>query len=198
MKILPNDQVRVQPMESSDYTTIIKALMEKNTEFHTFKPRQNRSFRVVIRNVHPSTEVQDIKRALNEKEQDVTNIWNVKQIGTNKPLPIHFIDLNPNPTNKDIYQITTLLHTTVVVEAPHIRRISPQCQRCQKYGRTKNYCRNTPKCVKCAESYMTSDSIRRTPDAAVKCANSGEQHPANYRGCSVHKSLQQQHYPKMR
>ena len=87
IKTLPNDQVRAQPLESSDYTTIITALMEKNTEFHTFKPRQVRSFRVVIRNIHPSTEVQDIKRALTEKGHDVTNIWKVKQKGTNKPLP---------------------------------------------------------------------------------------------------------------
>jgi hypothetical protein len=48
VKTLPNEQVRVQPTESSIYTSIIKALMEKNTEFHTYKPRHDRSFRVVI------------------------------------------------------------------------------------------------------------------------------------------------------
>ena len=35
VKTLPNGQVWVQPTESPIYTTIIKALMEKNTEFHT-------------------------------------------------------------------------------------------------------------------------------------------------------------------
>jgi len=64
VKTLPNGQVWVQPTESPIYTTIIKALMEKNTEFHTYKSRQDTSFRAVIRNLHPSTEVQDIKRAL--------------------------------------------------------------------------------------------------------------------------------------
>ena len=48
VKALSNEQVRVQPTESSIYISIIKALMEKNMEFHTYKPRQDRSFRVVV------------------------------------------------------------------------------------------------------------------------------------------------------
>jgi hypothetical protein len=48
VKTLYNDQVRVQPTEGSVYTTIIKALIEKNTEFHTYKAKQERSFRVFI------------------------------------------------------------------------------------------------------------------------------------------------------
>jgi len=44
VKTLPNDQVKVQPTESSIYTAIIKALMDKNTEFHTYKPRQDKKF----------------------------------------------------------------------------------------------------------------------------------------------------------
>ena len=188
VKTLPNDQVRVQPTESPIYTSIIKALMEKNTEFHTFKPRQDRSFRVVIRNLHPSTEIQDIKQAIMEKGHEVTNIWNAKQRSTNKPLPLNFIEIKPHHTNKEIYNITNLLPTMVTVEAPHAKRVIPQCTRCQKYGHTKNYCRNSPKCVKCAEQHLTSDCPRRSQDVAVKCDNCGDQHPANYRGCMVHKN----------
>jgi hypothetical protein len=132
VKTLSNEQVRVQPAESSIYTSIIKALMEKNTEFHTYKPRQDRSFRVVIRNLHPSTEVPEIKRALNEKGHEVTNVWNVKQRGTNRPLPLHFVDIKPHTNNKEIYQTTTLLNTVVKVEAPHVKRAIPQCMRSQK------------------------------------------------------------------
>ena len=59
MKTLYNDQVRVQPTESSVYITIVKALMEKNAEFHTYKPKQERSFRVVLKNIHPSTDLNE-------------------------------------------------------------------------------------------------------------------------------------------
>ena len=79
VKTLSNEQVCVQPTESSIYSTVIKSLMEKQTEFHTYKPRQDRSFRVVIQNLHPSTEIKDTKRALVEKGHEVTNVSNAKQ-----------------------------------------------------------------------------------------------------------------------
>ena len=100
MKTLYNDQVRVQPTESSTYTTIINALIDKNTEFHTYKPRQDRSFRVVHKNIQPSTDVKNIKQDLKDKGHEVMNIWNVKQRVTKKPLPIHFIDIKPSGNNK--------------------------------------------------------------------------------------------------
>jgi len=172
--------------------------MEKNTEFHTYKPRQDRSFRVVLKNLHPSTEVNDIKQTLNEEGHEATNIWNVRQRSSNHPLPMHFIDLKPNKNNKDIYSINTLLNSIVKFEAPHLKREIPQCMRCQKYGHTKNYCRNAPRCVKCAEHHLTSDCPRQTQDANVTCVNCNQPHPANYRGCAVHKQLQQKLYPKLR
>jgi hypothetical protein len=97
---LYKDQVRVQPTESAVYTTIVKALIDKNTEFHTYKPRQDRSFGVVLKNIHPSTDLNDIKQDLKYNGHEVTNIWIVKQRVSKKPLPIHFIDFNPLVTTK--------------------------------------------------------------------------------------------------
>jgi hypothetical protein len=95
VKTLYNNQVRVQPTESSVYTTIVKALIDKNAEFHTYKPRQDRSFRVVLKNIHPSTGLNDVKQDLKDKGHEVMNVWNVKQRVTKKPLPIHFVDIKP-------------------------------------------------------------------------------------------------------
>jgi hypothetical protein len=33
--------------------------MDKNTEFHTYKPKQERSFRVVLKNIQLSTDLND-------------------------------------------------------------------------------------------------------------------------------------------
>jgi hypothetical protein len=106
--------------------------------------------------------------------------------------------VKPHTTNKDIYKITTLLNTVLKVETPHTKRNIPECLRCQKYGHTKNYCRNTPRCVKCAQQHLTSECSRKTPDENVRCANCNEPHPANYRGCIIHKQLQQKIYPILR
>ena len=111
MKILHNDQVRLQLTEGSLHTTIVKALMEKNTEFRTYKPKQERSFRVILKNIHPSTDLNDIKQSLTDKGHIVTNVWYVKQRITNKPLTLHFIDIKSHDKNKKIYKINTLLNT---------------------------------------------------------------------------------------
>jgi len=100
VKTLYNDQVRVQPTESSIYTTIVKALIDKNTEFHTYKRRQDRSFRVVLKNIHTSTDLNNIKQELKDKGHEVMNIWNVKQRVTKKSLAIHFVDIKPSGNNK--------------------------------------------------------------------------------------------------
>jgi len=92
---------------------ILKALMEKDTEFHTYKPNQDRSIRVVLENFHPSTDLSDIKRSLTDKGHVATNIWNIKQRVTNKPLPMHFIDIKPHD-NKEIYKISTVEHNSAI------------------------------------------------------------------------------------
>jgi len=100
--------------------------MDKNTEFHTYKPKQERSFRLVLKNIHPSTDLNCIKQRLTDTGHVVTNIWNVKQRVTNKTLPMHFIDIKPRDNNKEIYKINPILNTIVQFEAPHAKREFPQ------------------------------------------------------------------------
>jgi hypothetical protein len=174
VKALYNNQVRVQSTESSVYTTIAKALIDKNTEFHTYKPKQDRCFFIVLKNIHPSTDLNDIKQDLKDKGHEVINIWNVKQRVTKKPLPIHFIDIKPSGNNKEIYNINTLLNTIVQFEAPHAKREIPQCMRCQQFEHTQNDCRKNQRCVKCAAQHLTSECPRKTKDDNVQCVNCHE------------------------
>jgi hypothetical protein len=98
-------------------------------------------------------------------------------------------NLNPSPNNQDIFKVNNICFTKVKVEAPHIRRDLVQCHRCQQYGHTKSYCNHQPKCVQCGENH-TSDSCSKSKDLPAKCALCSKAHPANYRGCTVHKDLQ--------
>lgn len=192
------EQVKIQVEDSLSYTKLIKELNDKKTEYHTYKTKENRTFRVVLKNIHPSINTEDIKESLQEIGHDVTNIWNIKQRNTNKPLSMFFVDLKQNNNNKEIYKINHLLNTVVSFEAPRSSREIPQCTRCQKYGHTKNFCHKNPRCVKCTDNHHTKDCPRKIKDDDVKCVNCNENHPANYRGCIVHKQLQEKMYPKLR
>jgi hypothetical protein len=44
LKVLNGNQVKIQAKSVKSYTKIIKALAEKHAEFHTYQPKENRSF----------------------------------------------------------------------------------------------------------------------------------------------------------
>jgi hypothetical protein len=60
IKALEDNQIKVQPKTSETYRTIIKALAEKRTEFHTYKLKEEISHRIVSKNIHYSINPEDI------------------------------------------------------------------------------------------------------------------------------------------
>lgn len=199
IKTLANDQVKISLNTSEKYTQVIKALAEKKTEFHTYQLKENRPFRTVLRNLHQTTDINEIKQELLSQGHTVTNISNIRQRNTKKPIPLFFIDLKPSENNKDIYKIEFLLNTKVKFEPPHQKREIPQCTRCQRYGHTKKYCHHTARCVKCTEDHLTTECTRKDRNNQVRCVLCNGNHPANYRGCTIlHKELQKSTYPGLR
>ncbi|KMQ90007.1 nucleic-acid-binding protein from transposon x-element [Lasius niger] len=136
-KVLRNEQVKILLKTFEVYTTIVKQLELKNTEFYTYKPKQERNFKVVLKNMHPSTDTNEIKKALDELGHTVTNIWNIKQRRTKRALPMFIVKLQSKANNKHIYEIKSLLHCRIIFEPPRPRRDIPQCANCQQYGQKR-------------------------------------------------------------
>jgi len=107
---------------------------------------------------------------------------------TKTSLPIFFVDLEPGPTNSDIFKITSLCYTKVKIEPTHPKKDIPQCHRCQTYGHTRKYCNNAPRCVKCGLKHESIDSTKERSTPA-NCALCNGSHPANYKGCKTHIDL---------
>lgn len=89
--------------------------------------KQERSFRVVLKNMHYSSDLDSIKEELTKGGHIVTNIWNIKQRGTKKALSMFYVELKPDPNNKLIYNIKHLLQCKIQFEPPHPRREIVQC-----------------------------------------------------------------------
>ncbi|CAG4981216.1 unnamed protein product [Colias eurytheme] len=196
LKVLTNNQVKIQPKDSETYRTIVHQLELRNTEFFTYKPKNERGFKVVLKKMHPSADPEDIKEALEDIGHTSTNIWNIKQKVTKKPLPLFIIELKTKPNNKHIYEVKTLMNCIVSFEPPRPKRELPQCAKCQQYGHTKTYCRRSPKCIKCAGDHLSSDCLRKTRSDSVKCVLCDGNHPANYKGCKIYRELQNLKFPK--
>lgn len=198
IKSLANNQVKVQPKSSVDYLPIITMLKQKDTRFYTYQLKQEKPYHVVLKNVHPSTNTDDIKNELQALGHKVTRISNIQQHATRRALPMFFVDLKVAENNKEIYNVKRLLHMVVAFEPPRKHREIPQCMRCQQYEHTKNYCFNNPVCVKCAENHLTSACSITSKTKHVKCANCGGAHPASYKGCPKRKELLKKLYPALR
>jgi hypothetical protein len=198
LKILHNNQVKIQPKAPEFYTAIIKFLADSKAAFHTFQMKQDRSYRVVLKNMHPSADVEDIKAELMSKNHIVRNIHNIRDRVTKKPLPMFFVELAPNANNREIYDIEFILQCRIRFEPPHQKREVVQCLNCQMYGHTKRFCNHNPRCVKCAGDHSTSDCSRKVRSEDVKCVLCKGDHPANYKGCTVYKDIQKFKFPAQR
>ena len=198
IKALQNNEVKIQPKTADHYRIIIKALTEKQTEFHSYKLKEERNYRVVLKNMHHSTNIEEIKTEIEKLGHIVTNVWNIKNHRTKLPLPMFFIELKPAPNNKDIFNVSHLQQCKIKFEPPQTKRDIAQCARCQRYGHTKNFCNHKPRCVKCAGDHMTDKCQRKERSRDVQCVLCGGNHPANYKGCSVFKKLQQKKHPSLR
>ena len=67
--------------------------------------------------MHPSFDLTEISDALFELGHVLKNIWNIKQRQTQKPLPMFATEIESNPSNKEIYKVSSLLHSRVVSSA---------------------------------------------------------------------------------
>ncbi|KAL4092220.1 hypothetical protein QTP88_026758 [Uroleucon formosanum] len=179
----------VQPSGRNSFNKIVSHLNETDASFHSFSPHFRRPYRVVIRNLHPSTLDTDISSSLDELGHQIKHIYNAKD-KNKRPLPLFFVEIYSDEKNEDIHNIKSLLNTKVVIEKPHKKSYSrPQCHNCQEFGHTQNYCNHASRCVKCGAEHHTNECTKN-PISPAKCALSSGDHIANFSGCPVFKRAQ--------
>jgi hypothetical protein len=106
----------VQPTTADSYRSITHTLTAKGAEFHTFKPKEKRNYRVVLNHMHYSINPDDIKAEIEKLGHKVANIWNMKQFRTKLPFSMFFVDLKPAPNNKDIFNFEFLQQYKITFE----------------------------------------------------------------------------------
>lgn len=77
IKILSDNQVKIQPMCTEKYLPIMQALKEKQTQCYTYQKKEDRNFRVVLKGIHSSTDVDEIKEDLKNNGHNVKSITNI-------------------------------------------------------------------------------------------------------------------------
>lgn len=170
------------------YRNVIKYLENSKINYHTYQLKQERSYRVVVKGLHPTTPTEDIKAELLHQGHSVRSVVNIKSRVSKEPLSMFFVDLDPNPNNKTIYETKYICHALVKIEPPLRANDLVQCHRCQQFGHTKSYCKRPFRCVKCGMDHPTVE-CKKTIDTPPRCVHCLMNHTANYRGCRVYQSI---------
>ena len=135
-----NNSVKILPTNPDAYRKLTKLLKTLSANFHTYQLKQERPFLVVLRNIHHSADLDELKFELLKHGHEVTNISNIRHRITKNPLSLFFIDIKQKKSNKEIYNVNRLMNCTVKIEPPLVKKEIVQCKRCQRYGHTQKYC----------------------------------------------------------
>ena len=154
IKQIKIDQMKVQTNTPEAFRKVTRSLKDKNAAYHIYQLKTDKSYKAVIRGLHPKTNTDKISEELAKIGHQIRSINNINKYGTKQPLPLFLVELEPRNNNKDIYDIEKLLNTIVKVEPPRHKKDIPQCIRCQQYGHTKNNWNRTPACAKCAKNHL--------------------------------------------
>lgn len=75
---LADNTIKVNCQTPDDYRKMVHHMRENNIVHHTYQPKEYRAFRVVIKNLHFSTNIEEIKDELSKQGHKVRNIHNGK------------------------------------------------------------------------------------------------------------------------
>lgn len=190
LKIVNKNQIRLSCNTVEAYKATIDLIRSQGLIGHTFTRKDQRPCRFVIKNLHHTTPIENIVEEIEKSGNKVIGEIINARYGPNKdPTSTFFVNVEQCENNKKVKDIKFIYHQSVHIEDPRKRKTLAQCQRCQQYGHTKNYCMRPYRCVKCGESHKTSDCPRKDKNTPATCALCQGEHPANYKGCEIYKEI---------
>lgn len=191
-KTQADGDVRILTNTIAHYRSLEEFLNKMKLEYHTYQVKSERTFDVVLHNLHRSYDQGDLKEILNAKGHKVKSMSLMQRSVFDRHLQTRvFVDmdkflihLEPAPNNKEIYTITKIDHSCVVFEPRNQKKdpVGPQCRRCWKRGHTKNFCRKEIVCGICTGDHWT-DQCQQPKTVLPVCINCNQNHTANYKGC---------------
>ena len=181
--------IKITCLTPETYRTLIKHFKETDVYYHTYQLKEERAYRVVLKYLHHTTEIEDIRQDLLQQGHVARNIVNAHHRMTKGPLNLFFIDLEPAKNNKEVYKITAIQNKIIHIEPPRTNKNHiPQCAHCQQYGHMRRYCNRPYACVKCGGQHNSADCTK-SRDTPAKCALCGGNHPSNYKDCECYHNI---------
>lgn len=109
------NNLKIQTKNPEVYKKNIYFLENAQAQFHTYQIQDDKAYRIVIRNFHPTTNTSEIKIVLVEICFQVRQITNILHKSIKIKLPIFFVNLEPSELNKYTLHVNHLFDTKVKI-----------------------------------------------------------------------------------
>jgi hypothetical protein len=170
---------RIITKEMADYSAIHSYLETHKLPYFTFFPKSQKPIKAVICHLPHNTPAEDISDGLVNLGFDIIS---VKQMTTTHRsstdgqtsinLPLYLITLPRTLKSQDIFQIRSLWHIAIKVEAYKAQTSLTQCYNCQKFGHVWANCKQPPRCLWCGDGHLHKECPEKgNASSKLACCN---------------------------
>lgn len=206
-----HDSVKIITQNHDDFKTVNDFCVSKQYECNTHPYRSDQNLKICLFGL-PEVNIDKLKAELLKYEvtpHDIKTITPKKPYGKGSlKIYLLFFKRSNGVKIRNLRSISQLLSFFVRWEYFSPKKSDKneptptQCTRCQGFGHGQEYCRRSYKCVSCGQGHPSKDCTQRktipnadstvnqkprVPDNLVKCANCGDNHTSNFRGCVTRK-----------
>lgn len=102
---------------------MVKELDKKDTQYHTYIPKFDKTFRFALRGLQHAIDIDYLKTRMLELRHEVVNTHNIKHRTKKQQLPMFFVELTSKENNMQMYNLRKLGNNIIKCEPPHTKRI---------------------------------------------------------------------------
>ncbi|GFY60011.1 PRE_C2HC domain-containing protein [Trichonephila inaurata madagascariensis] len=114
---LTGDYIKIQASNIEEHRAITAILKQKGEEFYVIFSPDDRPLKVVIKGLHSSISIEDIKTDLTEQGVPVIKVAQLTQRKSKFPLPIFMVEVRKNAEDAmDIYDVSKCCYMSIVID----------------------------------------------------------------------------------
>ena len=176
-----NTVLRLNLTSIDDYRTFTKYFTKIKIKYHTYQLPEGRNLSVIIRNLPTFIPKEQIFNAITDLKFTAVSVTRLKN---KHKSPILIVVVLIDKTAKDIFSVDRLLNYIIFIENHKFNSNIHQCQNCQRFQHTKNFCKLPPKYVKFSGDHHYSAYTKYTSTPYL-CELSKESPSQQPRICSI-------------
>ncbi|GFV35624.1 nucleic-acid-binding protein from transposon X-element [Trichonephila clavipes] len=155
---LTGDYIKIQASNIEEPRAITALLKQKGEEFYFIPSPADRPLKAVIKGLHSSTSIEDIKTDLTEQGVPVIKVAQLTQRKSKFTLPIFIVKVRKNAeAAMDKYDVSKCCYMSIVIDPFKNRPAATQCYNCNYFNHSSENCEMKPRCLKCSRDHRTGD-----------------------------------------